>query len=171
MERPGDKAASQLANFAGMHRLFAHQRNVAGMSIALTHLAIVTRTVPIVAVVGPVRAAGISSYEVRREIDVSECTRGSIKVKVGPLKRHKCVLGAVVVVHRVAVWLSGPAPVLAISAKEVRRHRAAAARRELEVRVSVVDDVPVASGVDPEKRVLDVVLVGRKPRVRYICVH
>ncbi len=75
----------------------------------------------------------------------------SIEVNVRALKRGVGVIRAVVKLHSVTVGLIvSAAPLLAVFAVEVRRQDGLSTVIILGYIISVVDDVPIASLVDPE---------------------
>ena len=81
-----------------------------------------------------------------------------VEVAVRPLERVVRVCGAVLVVHGVGIWLyvgtRQHGPRLTVHAEDMRAECAVAALLVLARVIGVVDDVPVAPGIDVHERVL-----------------
>jgi hypothetical protein len=108
--------------------------------------------VPKVRVVGARAAALIARYEVRGGDEETRLAR-LVKVDVGPLERRVHMAAAVIVHYRMIVRLRRVRPRDPVGAKKVGAHRAPPAVGVLQVRVRVVDNVPIALTVNPQKRV------------------
>ena len=118
-------------------------------------LAVVARRMPIMCMLGAVRAALIANHQVGSEVDVSgHATRA--EDHVGPLERRVCVHSAIIVSYSVTVRLDVRVhvPLLAVRAEKVRAHRASPAVLVLRILVSVIDDVPISMPIDPHEGVL-----------------